>query len=63
MIVRLLTYWKDGELECCCPIKNKCRKLLNCEELEFKLDESMNAKQLMNHDSYKRVNGRIQQRG
>ena len=22
MLVKLLTYWKDGELECSCPVKN-----------------------------------------
>lgn len=63
MIVKLLTFWKDGELECTCPLKNKCKKhTFECEELEFTLDESMNTKELMNHRTYKRVRGRVQQR-
>ena len=63
MKIRLMTYWKDKELECCCPIKNKCaRKNLMCEELEFNLDPFADAEKCMGHESYARVKGSIHQR-
>lgn len=63
MNVKLLTYWREKELCCVCTIQNKCRRNgLQCEELDFILNDTVNVKELMDHDSYKRVNGRIQQR-
>jgi len=63
MKIKLLTYWKDNELECCCPVKNKCsRKNLSCEELDFVIDNSFNVNECMCHTSYNRVKSRMQQR-
>ncbi|MBU3098371.1 MULTISPECIES: hypothetical protein [Clostridium] len=62
MKVKLLTYWKDENLECCCPLKNKCNKNHGCEELDFITDDSFNVNECMKHTSYNRVKSRMQQR-
>jgi len=63
LIIKLLTYWKDGVLECTCPTKNKCnRQGLKCEELDFTLNPYADVHECMKHDSHIRVNGRVQQR-
>lgn len=50
----LLTKWIDKELVCCCPVKNKCMKDHNCEELEFTLDPYADIQECMKERSYKR---------
>lgn len=60
--ITLLTFWKDNELECCCPIHNKCSKDRGCEELEFTINPYTGIKECMKHDSYKRSNGAIKQK-
>jgi len=60
--LKLLTYWKDENLECCCPSHNRCNKNHGCEELEFTLDPYADSKECMKHDSHIRINGRVQQR-
>lgn len=62
MKVKLFTYWKDGILECTCPVKNKCNKNHGCEELDFIIDNSFSASECMKHTSYNRVKSRMQQR-
>ena len=44
------------------PIKNKCSKDHNCEELEFTLYEYGDIEECMRERSYKRVKGAIRQR-
>ena len=62
MKVKLMTYWKNKELTCCCPINNKCSKDHNCEELEFTLNEYEGIEECMRERSYKRVKGALRQR-
>ena len=63
MLIKLLTYWRDKELCCVCTTNNKCRRNgLQCEELDFILNDTVYVKECMYHDSYRRVNRRIQQR-
>jgi hypothetical protein len=61
--VTLLTYWRNKELECCCPVKNRCKKDKGCEELDFTLDPYEGIKECMKARSYKRnSNGAIEQK-
>lgn len=57
MIFKLLTRWRDGKLVCCCPIKNKCLRDNNCEELDFDLHIYGGIKECMREHSYKRGKG------
>jgi len=50
MKIKLLTQWINKELVCCCPLKNKCRKDHNCEELEFTLDQFKGIKECFKND-------------
>lgn len=52
-----MTYWRDKEVVCCCPIKNQCNKNHNCEKLEFTLDPYEGVENCMKERSYKRVKG------
>jgi hypothetical protein len=62
MKVKLMTKWRNNELECCCPVKNQCLKNHNCEELEFILDQYEGINDCMKSRSYKRnKNGAIKQ--
>jgi hypothetical protein len=62
MKLKLLTKWENKELICCCPLKGQCLKNHGCEEMEFHWDPYANPEQCMNHESYARVKGSIQQR-
>ncbi|MBU3176077.1 hypothetical protein KPL47_06810 [Clostridium estertheticum] len=62
MKVTLLTKWFGDKLVCTCPLCNRCRKDLGCEELDFITDDSFNANECMKHTSYNRVKSRMQQR-
>lgn len=60
--ITLLTFWKDKELECCCPPKNRCSKDKGCELLEFTINPYTGVKECMKHSSYKRSKGAIKQK-
>jgi len=60
--IKLLTYWKDKNLECCCPSHRGCNKNHGCEELDFILDPYADMQECMSERSYIRVNSRMQQR-
>ena len=62
MKVQLYSYFKDNEIECCCPPKNKCSKDKGCELLDFTLDPYADIKECMKHSSYKRNKGAIKQK-
>lgn len=56
------TRWKNNNLICICKVGNPaCDRYKSCEILQFEHNKYSDIKKCMQHDKYKRVNGKIKQ--
>ncbi|WP_050607251.1 hypothetical protein [Clostridium niameyense] len=56
------TRWDKNILKCACLVGNPaCDRYKKCEVLEFKFNPYKDITKCMNHESYKRIRGKIQQ--